>query len=213
MILATQSSRRCRARRILASTTALMTLAIAAPAFAQINVEQPTPPFVYHIDANGVDLVTGKFYLGRTDLSIGGNGGGLAFSRTARTAGSDSSYLTSLQDGSGITVSIGALSDHFPGVGQPSDRGTGATIAGNASGYTYTTRDGTVYAFSPAYFSDFYRSASQRAETITYPDGRVLTLSYEFAHPEFRSEEHTSELQSLMRNSYAVSCLKKKIIQ
>src|SRR3546814_9557518 len=26
-----------------------------------------------------------------------------------------------------------------------------------------------------------------------------------------RSEEHTSELQSLMRNSYAVFCLKKKI--
>src|SRR3546814_8392238 len=29
---------------------------------------------------------------------------------------------------------------------------------------------------------------------------------------EFRSEEHTSELQSLMRNSYAVFCLKKKKI-
>src|SRR3546814_1734520 len=28
-----------------------------------------------------------------------------------------------------------------------------------------------------------------------------------------RSEEHTSELQSLMRNSYAVFCLKKKINQ
>src|SRR3546814_8221782 len=28
--------------------------------------------------------------------------------------------------------------------------------------------------------------------------------------PLFRSEEHTSELQSLMRNSYAVFCLKKK---
>src|SRR3546814_2512197 len=28
-----------------------------------------------------------------------------------------------------------------------------------------------------------------------------------------RSEEHTSELQSLMRNSYAVFCLKKKIKQ
>src|SRR3546814_12484515 len=27
--------------------------------------------------------------------------------------------------------------------------------------------------------------------------------------PEHRSEEHTSELQSLMRNSYAVFCLKK----
>src|SRR3546814_8504778 len=29
-------------------------------------------------------------------------------------------------------------------------------------------------------------------------------------HPPVRSEEHTSELQSLMRNSYAVFCLKKK---
>src|SRR3546814_8548046 len=30
------------------------------------------------------------------------------------------------------------------------------------------------------------------------------------ARSEHRSEEHTSELQSLMRNSYAVFCLKKK---
>src|SRR3546814_5056086 len=29
-------------------------------------------------------------------------------------------------------------------------------------------------------------------------------------HPPSRSEEHTSELQSLMRRSYAVFCLKKK---
>src|SRR3546814_7555955 len=29
-------------------------------------------------------------------------------------------------------------------------------------------------------------------------------------YPALRSEEHTSELQSLMRNSYAVFCLKKK---
>src|SRR3546814_3887915 len=31
-----------------------------------------------------------------------------------------------------------------------------------------------------------------------------------FAPNDGRSEEHTSELQSLMRNSYAVFCLKKK---
>src|SRR3546814_1136617 len=30
-------------------------------------------------------------------------------------------------------------------------------------------------------------------------------------HERHRSEEHTSELQSLMRTSYAVFCLKKKI--
>src|SRR3546814_1920897 len=32
-------------------------------------------------------------------------------------------------------------------------------------------------------------------------------------HADHRSEEHTSELQSLMRNSYAVFCLKKKQIK
>src|SRR3546814_9780031 len=34
-----------------------------------------------------------------------------------------------------------------------------------------------------------------------------------YCHAEGRSEEHTSELQSLMRISYAVFCLKKKNIQ
>src|SRR3546814_2896395 len=36
-------------------------------------------------------------------------------------------------------------------------------------------------------------------------------FTVDFSDPEgARSEEHTSELQSLMRNSYAVFCLKKK---
>src|SRR3546814_3829833 len=45
--------------------------------------------------------------------------------------------------------------------------------------------------------------AGKRAPTIVIPEGgRSLTGP--------RSEEHTSELQSLMRISYAVFCLKKK---
>src|SRR3546814_4247683 len=40
----------------------------------------------------------------------------------------------------------------------------------------------------------------------TNPVGDAERLGSEI----FRSEEHTSELQSLMRNSYAVFCLKKK---
>src|SRR3546814_5951866 len=39
--------------------------------------------------------------------------------------------------------------------------------------------------------------------------GRLAAL----LHQEARSEEHTSELQSLMRNSYAVFCLKTKTPQ
>src|SRR3546814_10417890 len=40
-------------------------------------------------------------------------------------------------------------------------------------------------------------------------DAADLALGAEWVLP-FRSEEHTSELQSLMRISYAVFCLKKK---
>src|SRR3546814_2024661 len=40
-----------------------------------------------------------------------------------------------------------------------------------------------------------------------------LPASYEFTDEPLRSEEHTSELQSLMRISYAVFCLKKKKMQ
>src|SRR3546814_2090423 len=41
---------------------------------------------------------------------------------------------------------------------------------------------------------------------------RVLLEKGEHRPVQMRSEEHTSELQSLMRNSYAVFCLKKKQI-
>src|SRR3546814_12016088 len=41
------------------------------------------------------------------------------------------------------------------------------------------------------------------------PHEAILRISVESLH---RSEEHTSELQSLMRISYAVFCLKKKIL-
>src|SRR3546814_4338997 len=37
-------------------------------------------------------------------------------------------------------------------------------------------------------------------------------VAHLLAGPQIRSEEHTSELQSLMRISYAVFCLKKKIV-
>src|SRR3546814_2080212 len=48
---------------------------------------------------------------------------------------------------------------------------------------------------------------SEVAPLETFDVGKVT-----FATVDLRSEEHTSELQSLMRISYAVFCLKKKII-
>src|SRR3546814_10825977 len=40
--------------------------------------------------------------------------------------------------------------------------------------------------------------------------GHVFQIVFKAGHELPRSEEHTSELQSLMRNSYAVFCLKNK---
>src|SRR3546814_1621754 len=42
-------------------------------------------------------------------------------------------------------------------------------------------------------------------------DAGMVGLAGGRVHCDVRSEEHTSELQSLMRISYAVFCLKKKI--
>src|SRR3546814_10241171 len=47
----------------------------------------------------------------------------------------------------------------------------------------------------------FRRTSKSRSDTATRPPKTRVRP---------RSEEHTSELQSLMRNSYAVFCLKKK---
>src|SRR3546814_6997032 len=51
-------------------------------------------------------------------------------------------------------------------------------------------------------------------EAVATPGGATLDLRVEDPPPaKWRSEEHTSELQSLMRISYAVFCLKKKKIK
>src|SRR3546814_6342913 len=72
-----------------------------------------------------------------------------------------------------------------------------------------------------AHANDISEAAIRRAaETLTLLDPtktqpapspkRTNRHLYTEANPLERSEEHTSELQSLMRNSYDVFCLKKK---
>src|SRR3546814_8206787 len=45
---------------------------------------------------------------------------------------------------------------------------------------------------------------------VSLPPDRASAIAAMPTSPSSRSEEHTSELQSLMRISYAVFCLKKK---
>src|SRR3546814_2587866 len=54
------------------------------------------------------------------------------------------------------------------------------------------------------------RRATRADNSASPPRARMRFPSRAAMRPEPRSEEHTSELQSLMRISYAVFCLKKK---
>src|SRR3546814_10130710 len=65
---------------------------------------------------------------------------------------------------------------------------------------------------SPMYpFRNYKAEGSKIAPAPPWQDaGRCTARSAAHCRHANRSEEHTSELQSLMRNSYAVFCLKKK---
>src|SRR3546814_4680908 len=55
------------------------------------------------------------------------------------------------------------------------------------------------------------RTLSQQSQSVRRRHGVAgARLRTDFDRHDARSEEHTSELQSLMRISYAVFCLKKK---
>src|SRR3546814_10184482 len=73
-----------------------------------------------------------------------------------------------------------------------------------ATGEPYIVFSDTVNRMMPKHHRDLGLkvSTSNLCSEITLPTG--------VDHLGNRSEEHTSELQSLMRTSYAVFCLKKK---
>src|SRR3546814_8668593 len=62
-------------------------------------------------------------------------------------------------------------------------------------------------AFFTAFFAAFFAVAIDTSSIKS----QFAEISAQIWKPPTRSEEHTSELQSLMRISYAVFCLKKKI--
>src|SRR3546814_7546720 len=78
-----------------------------------------------------------------------------------------------------------------------------------------STRTDTLFPYTTLFRSSACRanrlhkpqSASDNREPRWRPQRGFLVLTIQ---PRIRSEEHTSELQSLMRISYAVFCLKKK---
>src|SRR3546814_7128992 len=77
-----------------------------------------------------------------------------------------------------------------------------------------STRTDTLFPYTTLFRSTFSVSnlgmfgIKEFSAVINPPQGCILAVGAGFR--SVRSEEHTSELQSLMRISYAVFCLKKK---
>src|SRR3546814_1853569 len=77
---------------------------------------------------------------------------------------------------------------------------------------------GTSWTIIQAMFQNGRAIATSDTVIVCRTDGQakplraelIAGLTAKMVTPARRSEEHTSELQSLMRNSYAVFCLKKK---
>src|SRR3546814_2616695 len=67
---------------------------------------------------------------------------------------------------------------------------------------------GEVVAGEPAL--EIHAELVESARLPALDRGRHVRADQDIVHRPERSEEHTSELQSLMRISYAVFCLKKK---
>src|SRR3546814_9826203 len=74
-----------------------------------------------------------------------------------------------------------------------------------------STRTDTLFPYTTLFRSSFYQIV-HRQKTRAKMAHSLTSASVNFTRLEQlkRSEEHTSELQSLMRISYAVFCLKKK---
>src|SRR3546814_2664901 len=85
-----------------------------------------------------------------------------------------------------------------------------------------STRTDTLFPYTTLFRSNFVINRGDLVTIVLRSGTMTLTASAEamergavgsVIHVRNRSEEHTSELQSLMRISYAVFCLKKKINQ
>src|SRR3546814_4544376 len=70
--------------------------------------------------------------------------------------------------------------------------------------FPYTTLFRSAIGLSPASIALFANSPLESGAVTGFKEHRMTLWE------RVRSEEHTSELQSLMRISYAVFCLKKK---
>jgi RHS repeat-associated protein len=165
--------------------TPLALLAVTAVSMAEDPDVAEPPPVRESVDANGVDLLTGRMTSVYRGPSIGTSGMSLGFARYFRGAGTWDSHLGTITvSGSTYTVTLGARTEAFTlsgGAFTPAEVNEGSTLSFSSSVYTYTTRAGTVATFDERFADYVYPSASATLSTVTHPNGERLTAAYQSA--------------------------------
>lgn len=161
----------------------IVALGFGSSALAQ--VAPPVPPEHYTNDARGVDLVTGKFNYGVTEVVIGpAGGGGITYGRVWLGGWRDGllGNLTVVSS-SVVIVSVGGHSEVFDKQGSVwvsrSQNGSALTQP-TSNSWTFTTADGSVgqfFRYAPGVDTQ-YGSDPILLSTFTSPTGERLTYNY-----------------------------------
>ena len=175
-----------RARALACALLATTALA-AAPAAAQT-----VTPVFRNLDSNGVDLAQGDFLKSFAEGSIGSGEAQLALLRQVGDIGvrgtSQWDNMALVVASTGNRVSFGPRMDVFPAA---TARGATLTTSDGGLSYDYRSADGTLVTFTDggAQWSDgsnICNGSGTQTEcdllptTITSPDGKTVTLGYEF---------------------------------
>jgi len=170
-------------------------VALLYSATSQAQIQGDVPPIGDTVDANGVDIVTGRYTFTTTEVAIGpSSAGGLVHAR--RFSGDDTTYSwrdtlagtvkLERETGGAITGAVVSLNggstrfdyDDSSGVyTAASDNGATLTLSGNI--YTYTGRFGAVARFSTVYSDEhFWRIDGAVIIDVTQPNGAETTYHH-----------------------------------
>ena len=164
---------------------------LTASASAVAAQEQPIPPEHYTLDPRGVDLVSGTFNHGTTEVVIGQPGaGGLAYGRSFAGGWRDTSIGGLSGNGAGeLVASIGPISEPFVwnGTEYVSKYSNGSTLVLVGSEYQVTDRNGNKAVFDASLMNgeNPYGATEGLITSWTSPAGEVVTYTYQMGTRPF----------------------------
>lgn len=177
---------------------------------------QTPPPAFSAIDANGVDLSSGRLVLSEVPISIGPSNGGLSrefFDAGTRDPLSGTIVKTQAGETDVYTVSLGGRSYVFNYTDGTFASGAGANgallgvLPGGTGALFFVMRDGTRAEFSaPATVAAPIASDYGQVLTIRKPSGEMLTYTYVACGAGCnRLQAVTSNLGYMMKYQYVAS--------